>query len=52
MPVYRKINLARTDEEIQNCYPVTAELRPHIASDVNKSNQFRTSKEFRRTDFT
>lgn len=36
MPVYRKINLARTDEEIQNCYPVMAELRPHIASDCEQ----------------
>ncbi|HEX8263928.1 MAG TPA: GNAT family N-acetyltransferase [Pyrinomonadaceae bacterium] len=33
MSVYRKINLTRTDEEIQNCYPVMAELRPHLASD-------------------
>jgi GNAT superfamily N-acetyltransferase len=33
MPVNRKINLAQTNEEIQNCYPVMAELRPHISAD-------------------
>jgi GNAT superfamily N-acetyltransferase len=27
----RKINLARTDEEIQNCYSVMAQLRPHLS---------------------
>lgn len=27
------ISIARTDEEIQNCYPVTAELRPHISAE-------------------
>ncbi len=31
MPVNRKINLAQTDEEIQDCYSVMAELRPHIS---------------------
>jgi len=30
MPVNRKINLARTDEEIKACYLVMAEIRPHI----------------------
>jgi hypothetical protein len=29
----RRIALARTDEEIQNCYPVMAELRPHVQPD-------------------
>ena len=33
MPINRKINLAQTDEEIQNCYSVMAELRPHISAD-------------------
>jgi GNAT superfamily N-acetyltransferase len=33
MPINRKINLAQTDEEIQNCYPVMVELRPHISAD-------------------
>ncbi len=33
MPLNRKINLAQTDEEIQNCYSVMAELRPHIFAD-------------------
>jgi GNAT superfamily N-acetyltransferase len=27
------IRLAQTDEEIQSCYPVMAELRPHVAAD-------------------
>ncbi len=31
MPINRKINLAQADEEIQNCYPVMAELRPQIS---------------------
>jgi hypothetical protein len=31
MPVNRKINPARTDEEIQNCCPVIGEPRPHIS---------------------
>ncbi len=31
MSVNRKITLAQTDEQIQNCYPVMAELRPHIS---------------------
>lgn len=31
MLVNRKINLAQTDEEIQDCYLVMAELRPHIS---------------------
>ncbi|MEO7660594.1 MAG: GNAT family N-acetyltransferase [Pyrinomonadaceae bacterium] len=26
------IKLAETDEEIENCYPVMAELRPHLTS--------------------
>ena len=30
MHTNRKINLAQTDDEIQNCYPVMAHLRPHI----------------------
>ena len=27
----RKIKIAETDAEIENCYAVTAQLRPHIA---------------------
>lgn len=27
----RKINFARTEEEIQNCYSVMAQLRPHLS---------------------
>lgn len=33
MTINRKIKLAQTEEEIQNCYPVMAELRPHISAD-------------------
>ena len=29
----KKIALAQTEEEIQNCYSVMAELRPHISAD-------------------
>ena len=29
----RKIKIAESDEEIQSCYPVMAELRPHIQSE-------------------
>lgn len=33
MLINRKINQAQTDEEIQNCYSVMAELRPHVSAD-------------------
>lgn len=29
-----KIRIAETDEEIESCYPVMAELRPHIAREA------------------
>lgn len=31
MAINRKKCFAQTDEEIQNCYPVMAELRSHIS---------------------
>lgn len=46
MPVYRKINLALTGEEIQNCYPVIAELRPHIDSDCEQIKLVSNVKRF------
>jgi GNAT superfamily N-acetyltransferase len=33
MLINKKITLAQTDEEIQNCYLIMAELRPHILAD-------------------
>ncbi len=31
LPDKQKIKIAETDEEISQCYPVAAELRPHIS---------------------